>query len=175
LPGSPAHLVTRFFDIAGARPLTASERAAVEKLLTPELSDVFFAQSDPDQRHGYHAAATVLAAGVDRQDVVVAALLHDIGKRHARLGLIGRSVASVLILLRLPLSERMQSYRDHGLIAARELGALGAPSLAIDFAMHHHGPRPPTIDAAEWDVLVSADQAPKPSAGGKPGITSTIT
>lgn len=122
---------------------------------------MFFAQDDADQRHGYHAALSVIAAGVHEDEVIVAALLHDIGKRHARLGILGRSVASMLILSGLPLSERMRAYRDHGLVAARELAALGGHPLAIDFAMHHHGERPPTIDPRIWDVLVDADQPPK--------------
>jgi putative nucleotidyltransferase with HDIG domain len=92
----------------------------------------------------------------------MAALLHDIGKRHARLGLIGRSVASVLILLGLPLGQRMRTYRDHGMVAARELVGLSLPSLVVDFAMHHHGRRPPTIDPGIWDALIHADQPAKP-------------
>ena len=140
--------------------------------LSPETAEVFFAQHDADQRHGYHAALTVIAAGVDEVGVITAALLHDIGKRHARLGVAGRSLASVMILLGLPLGERMTAYRDHGLIGARELGALGAPSLAIDFAMHHHGTRPPTIDPETWDLLVRADQPPKTPSSSQARITS---
>jgi putative nucleotidyltransferase with HDIG domain len=162
LPGSPAHLLRRFFDVASARPLTASERAAVDVWLPAEVADLFFAQAEADQRHGYHAALTVVADDLHDRDVVMAALLHDIGKRHARLGLIGRSVASVLILLGLPLSERMRTYRDHGMVAARELAGLGVPSLVVDFAMHHHGGRPPTIDPAIWDALIDADRPAKP-------------
>jgi hypothetical protein len=55
----------------------------------------------------------------------------------------------------------MRVYRDHGLVAARELGAHSAPSLAIDFAMHHHGNRPPTIDPETWALLAAADEPPK--------------
>jgi putative nucleotidyltransferase with HDIG domain len=129
--------------------------------LTPETGAVFFAQGDADQRHGYHAALSVVAAGVADRDVIVAALLHDVGKRHARLGIVGRSLASVLILLRLPLGERLAAYRDHGMVGARELAGVGAPALAIDFAMHHHGSRPPTIKPETWELLVQADQPPK--------------
>ena len=171
MPGSPAHLFRRFFDVAGARPLTTSERAAVTGWLDDETALIFFAQPDADQRHGYHAALTVVAAGVSEPDVVAAALLHDVGKRHARLGLLGRTLASVMIVLGLPLGKRMTAYRDHGLLGARELGVLGAPSLTIDFAMHHHRSRPPTIDSATWDLLVRADQPPKAS----PGLLSRIT
>lgn len=173
MPGSPAHLFRRFFDVAAARPLNASEKGAVSHWLTSETAAVFFAQHVADQRHGYDAALTVIAGGIDDPRVVTAALLHDVGKSHARLGIIGRSVASVLILLRLPLSERLSTYRDHGLIGARELSALGAPSLAIDFALHHHGDRPATIDPMTWDLLVSADQPPKATSSLLSRITST--
>jgi putative nucleotidyltransferase with HDIG domain len=133
---------------------------------------MFFEQSDADQRHGYQAALVVTGSGVDDRDVIVAALMHDVGKRHARLGVVGRSVASLLILTGLPLTDRMTRYRDHGLVGARELGAVGAPSLAIDFALHHHGRRPPTIDASTWDLLIAADQPPKPSLRSDRPITS---
>ena len=161
LPGTPTHLFRRFFDVAFARPLTASERVAVDGWLSTETAALFFAQADSDQRHGYHAALTLVAGGIHERDVVMAALLHDIGKRHARLGLLGRSVASVLILLRLALTERMRTYRDHGMVAARELAGLSVPPLVVDFAMHHHGRRPPTIDPTIWDALVVADQPAK--------------
>lgn len=173
MPGSPAHLFRRFFDVALARPLTASETSAVSDWLSPEASDVFFDQSDADQRHGYHAALMVVAADAHDRDVIAAALLHDVGKRHARLGIVGRSIASILVLAGLPLTERMQAYRDHGLMAAHELAGLAVPALAIDFAMHHHGERPATIDPIVWDVLVAADQPAKPWSGLPGRISST--
>jgi hypothetical protein len=161
LPGSPAHLFRRFFDVASAKPLTESEQNEIRSWLIPELAGIFFEQQAADQRHGYHAALVVVADDRHDGDTIVAALLHDVGKRHARLGVIGRSLASLTILARLPLSDRVRAYRDHGLSGARELAHLAAPSLAIDFAMHHHGRRPPTIDPAIWELLVDADQPPK--------------
>ncbi len=164
----------RFFDVLTSPPLSAWERDAVAGWLSPDLAHVFFAQSDADQRHGYHAALVVVSQGFTDSDVVVAALMHDVGKRHADLGVIGRSVASVLIRLRLPLSRRMVSYRDHGLAAARELSSLNAPTLAIEFAEHHHASRPPTIDRAAWEVLQLSDQPPKTSSRMGREITSTV-
>ncbi len=172
MPGSPAHLFRRFFDVAVARPLSESERSAVDGWLIPETTTVFFAQGDADQRHGYQAALTVVSAGVDDRDVIAAALLHDIGKRHARLGILGRTLASLMILLRMPLGERMAAYRDHGLLGARELARVGAPPLAIDFAMHHHGARPPSIPSEIWDLLERADQPPKATSSLVSRITS---
>ena len=158
MPGSLGHLSRRFFDVLFARPLTVDERAAVGLWLERDLEQVFFEQQGADQRHAYEAALSVMAAMHDASDVVAAALLHDVGKRHSRLGIIGRTVASLLILARLPLTQRMKSYRDHGIIAAAELAELGAPPLAIDYALHHHGDRPASIDAPAWDALLAADE-----------------
>jgi hypothetical protein len=170
LPGSLGHLSSRFFDVLLSRPLDVAERATVETWLTPALADVFFAQPGADQRHGYEAGLYVIAAGAE-PDVVVAATMHDVGKRQARLGIVARVIASLLIMAGLPLTSRMQLYRDHGMTAAAELAALGAPPLAIDFALHHHSERPPSISPGTWDLLVSADQ-PKTAHRKRVGISS---
>lgn len=175
MSGSPAHLIRRFFDVLTARPLNSSEREAVAGWLGLDAAGLFFAQDSADQRHTYHAALTVIAAGVRDREVLAAALLHDVGKRHARLGVVGRSLASILIGLGLPLTERMTGYRDHGMVGARELGAIGAPSLAIDFALHHQGERPVTIEPRTWDLLIAADQPPKPTTMLRGRITSKPT
>ncbi|MFQ5523172.1 MAG: hypothetical protein ACE5F5_06295 [Acidimicrobiia bacterium] len=167
-----AHLVRRFFDVLFARPLTATERAAVRSWLDPEMSRLFFDQASHDQRHGYLAALAVLAAGRAEPETIAAALMHDVGKRHARLGVVGRSVASILVRLRLPLTERMKIYRDHGLHAARELAEVGAPALVVAFALHHHGSRPPSIAPGTWEALKDADQPAKSRLGWTRGITS---
>ncbi len=170
MPGSLGHLTNRFFDVLLAKRLTTAERATLETWLTEDLAGIFFAQPDYDQRHGYEAGVTVLGAGLG-EDAVVAAVMHDTGKRHSGLGIAGRVVASLLIKLDLGLTRRMKLYRDHGITAAAELAGYGAPSLAIDYALHHHGSRPPTISAETWAILTEADRA---NAGylKKPGISS---
>jgi hypothetical protein len=130
------------------------------------MAEVFFEQMTADQRHGYHAALSVISDGRSDSDVIAAALMHDIGKRHARLGVIGRSVTSIMILLGLPLTRRMLLYKDHGKNGARELARLGAPPLAIEFALHHQDERPRTIESQIWEILLSADQAPKARVRG---------
>jgi putative nucleotidyltransferase with HDIG domain len=172
MPGSLAHLTARFFDVLTARPLDLVEKTTVETWLSPQLHQLFFEQSAPDQRHGYEAALSVISQGVNDEDVVVAALVHDVGKRHARLGVVGRSVASLLILARLPLTERMKTYRDHGIIGAKELADLGAPAVAIDFALHHHGERPHGFDARTWDALEKADEPVNAKGERGQGISS---
>ncbi len=171
MPGTLVHLSSRFFDVLLAKPLDSAERATVEWWLpTPELIGIFFDQPVADQRHGYEAALIVLQSDADR-DTVVAAVMHDTGKRHASLGLVGRVVASLLIKLRLPLTERMRLYRDHEITAARELAGAGAPPLAIDFALHHHHERPDSIPTEVWETLIQADQ-PKAARWSISGISS---
>jgi hypothetical protein len=165
VPGSLGHLTRRFFDVLLATPLDAAERAAVEGWLDPGQTWLFFSQPDADQRHGLHAGLIVLDGGAD-PETIRAALLHDVGKRHARLGVIGRSLASISIRLGLPLSRRWRLYRDHGATAAWELEALGCDGIVVDFARHHHDRRPDTIPSPTWDLLQLADQPPK--TGSKP-------
>ena len=163
MPGSLGHLTRRFFDVLFATPLYLGERAAIEGWLDSGQAWVFFSQSDPDQRHGFHAALVSISGGAELE-VIRAALLHDVGKRHARLGVLGRSFASIAIRLGLPLTRRWRLYRDHGEIAARELTALGCQGLIVDFALHHHGDRPTGFPIPTWDLLVRADQPPKTGA-----------
>jgi putative nucleotidyltransferase with HDIG domain len=171
VPGSLSHLTRRFFDVLLARPLVESEQAAVRHWLNAGERSIFFAQSEVDQRHAYSAALAVVASGVDDRVVIRAGLLHDVGKRHARLGVIGRVIASLLIVCRVPLRGRFLAYRQHGEIAAGELEVIGSDSLVVEFARHHHRLRPVTIDTATWDVLQMADQPPKTWARNRPGIS----
>jgi len=170
VPGSLSHLALRFFDVLFSKPLTTAEVADIRGLLDPQESEIFFSQPDTDQRHGYHAATTVKAAG-EEGSVARAAVLHDIGKRHAGLGIMGRTLATLSIRLRLPISPKARLYRDHGDIAARELEALGCESLVIDFARHHHGERPMTIPQGVWDLLLRADEPPKTRSAARSRIT----
>ena len=161
MPGSLSHLVRRFFDTLFSRALLSSEIAAIDDWLSTEESAVFYSQSVVDQRHGYHAALSVIAAGVGDTTTIRAALLHDIGKRDARIGILGRSIASLLIGLGWPMTKRMALYRDHGESGSRELAELGCEPLVIEFALHHHRARPLSINAATWHILQAADQPPK--------------
>jgi putative nucleotidyltransferase with HDIG domain len=165
VPGSLGHLTSRFFEVLKARPLLDREAEEVRSWLSPGQAWLFFSQAGHDQRHGYEAALVAIHHGLDLV-AVRAALLHDVGKRHARLGVIGRSLASLAIKARLPLPGRWRIYRDHGRVGSAELTAIGSEPLVVDFALHHHGPRPPGIPEETWAVLLLADQ---PAMTGGPG------
>ncbi|MGA7096737.1 MAG: hypothetical protein WB245_04140 [Acidimicrobiia bacterium] len=151
----------RFFDVLFARRLSLEEISRVVERLGPAEADLFFRQGRADQRHGFHAMTVVEASLPDNGTAIRAALLHDIAKRHAGLGVIGRTFASILIRSGLPLSPRMKAYRDHGEQGALELEGLGAEDLVVEFARCHHGSRPGSILPDVWAVLQEADEPPK--------------
>lgn len=157
MPGSWLHLGQRFFASIRSEPLDDDELGFVADTLTPSELGLFTEQPVGDQRHGLESARYVSDAG-GSGDLVRAAALHDIGKRHASLGVMGRVLASIVIKLRLPAGRRVSIYRDHGPLGAIELEALGAPSHVVTYVRHHHGRRPATFEANEWRLLTRADE-----------------
>ncbi|HEY5891555.1 MAG TPA: hypothetical protein VIW94_12770 [Acidimicrobiia bacterium] len=141
-----------------SRPLTDAEVATVSAWLTPAEGEIFFAQDSRDQRHGFNAGSSVAAAFPGDGSAIRAGALHDVGKRHAHLGALGRSVSSILIKLRLPLSRRMVMYRDHGEIGAADLISIGSAGVVVSFARSHHGQCPDDIDPGLWKVLQESDR-----------------
>lgn len=166
MPGSWPHLASRFLGVAGARPLKAEERLQASTWLRPEEEESFFAQSTADQRHALESALSVESSLPGRVDLTRAALLHDIGKRHSRLGLIGRSLASLWSKLGGQGRGRWALYLDHGRLGAEELAGSGAEQVVVDFARSHHGSRPASISQADWEVLVGADLGKRPERNG---------
>ena len=144
MPGSPAHLVARFFDVAFARALTGSERAAVAAWLDPEQAAVFFSQSDADQRHGYEAALHLIADGVDSVEILQAGLLHDIGiillDQHHHDGF-RRVILGLGSESTLPANEQRILGWDHTDLGHRVGTQWRLPRAALDAIRFHHAPK----------------------------------
>lgn len=158
-PGGWTHLAARFLDVVVSRRLEPEEADWVRSQLRPVEASLFFAQGRADRRHGYRAGRWVAERRSDRADLVRAALLHDVGKRHARLRVAGRVAASLLALLGRRPRGRMGAYLSHGPLAAAELAELGAEPLVVGYARHHHGTRPASFDPEAWRLLEEADRA----------------
>ncbi len=130
----------------------------MQSLVGSSLAALFFEQGAADQAHGLESARSVELRAPSRRDLQAAALLHDIGKRHAHLGPIGRSLATLAEALRLPRTPRMRTYLDHGPGAVAELEEAGADRVVVAFARHHHSGRPGEIAAEDWELLLAADR-----------------
>ncbi|GBD83749.1 hypothetical protein BMS3Abin02_00129 [bacterium BMS3Abin02] len=149
------HLLRRFLEVLTARPLDAQERREASDLLRSDAENrIFFDQSAADQQHGL-AAAKLVAGRIELQR---AALLHDVGKRQAGLGVWGRSLATALAGIHVEVHGRFRTYLDHGSLGADILEELGAESIVVAFARHHQGERPPTITPDDWDTLQRAER-----------------
>ncbi len=111
--GHLVHLARRFFGAMGPRRLTPAEQAEAAALLRPGEVRLFWGQPPGDQRHAFASARAVLARAPGRPDLARAALLHDVGKAAARLGVPGRVLATSLSLLRLPAPGRLGDYLAH--------------------------------------------------------------
>jgi hypothetical protein len=153
------HLAGRLYGNLRGRPLTPGEQAEVARLLRAQERSLFWRQAPPDQRHAFTCARRVLRAAPSRQDLARAALLHDVGKGIERTTVAGRVLATVLSLLRLPIPGRLRHYLMHASRGAEGLAAAGAERLVVDYAYHHHGPRPRSIPAVDWELLREADRS----------------
>lgn len=174
--GSASHLARRFVtSLSPAAPSIAAE-AFARHCLTPAEVELWAQQSHADRRHAVevaHTAAAMLGdadgAGVARV-VLVAALLHDVGKTSAGLGTFGR-VAATLAALALGRDQvagwaggrdgwraRAGRYVTHDERGARLLAAAGSDPFVVAWAREHHRPEDTwTLDPALTRVLKAAD------------------
>ncbi len=156
--GSWSHLARRFFEVLVSRPLSGDEVDWVARILDPAELAIFVSQGTADQRHGYAAGRHVEMSGWARDEVIRAALLHDVGKCHAALGIVGRVLASIALRLRIPVSGRFALYRDHDLLGAADLTRIGSPAAVVEYAATHHGRGSGTIlSVPERRALDAAD------------------
>ena len=151
------HLIRRLIGHVLARPLGPAEQAEITAALSAAEGSLFWALPAPDQRHAYETAKRVEQLRPDDPIAVKAMLLHDVGKTHSRLGVIGRSLATIAAALRLPLPPRWRRYRDHGRLGAADLEQAGADPAVVSFAAHHGSARPSGFDEELWTALTSAD------------------
>lgn len=156
--------VGQFFHYLRNSPLADAELAEARQVLTPPLAALFVRLTPGEQAHSLGVLRAVRAAAAGRELPVglqQAALLHDVGKTRAPIGLLGR-VAVVVGRWLLPGAARRwgqgepAGWRRPFVTAARhaEWGAelcaqAGADPLAVRLVARHQDPAP--VEAAAED------------------------
>jgi hypothetical protein len=142
--------------------LTAEERKEVAALLPRTALDLFESMSPADQRHALRVCMGLRARGRFEQDILTAALLHDVGKAAGRVPFWTRPVIvigkrfSPRLLTRLtvyPVEEghlprwrRALSYAWwHAEVGAELAARAGLSELAVHYIRMHHRPDSPEL------------------------------
>jgi hypothetical protein len=152
------HLVRRFLGHLRSSPLAPAEQDWVNGWLRPPERALFWTMATADQRHAVDTAREVARRMPADRTAVRAGLLHDVGKRHSRAGVIGRSLATVCEALRIPMPADWRRYRDHGALGASDLAAAGSEPLVVEFARLHPAGPPDGLSADVWNRVLAADR-----------------
>ena len=113
LMGNQLHLVRRFIKSLSRTIPSSSDIAWVNKSLLHGEFELWLRMEPYDQRHSIEVARrfTYLHPEFTR-DQVAAALLHDIGTVHSKLGVLGRVIATIVG----PVGIKFRRYHDHEVI-----------------------------------------------------------
>jgi putative nucleotidyltransferase with HDIG domain len=129
--------------------VTDADRAEAINILSPSLQSLFLRMRVRDQRHALQVLHRLHEAGTD-PILAQAALLHDVGKVEAYLGVPGRTLlvlaealGAVGAVARLPvLGPRLGRYLLHPEIGARMLADAGADRRLIEIVREHQAKHP---------------------------------
>lgn len=145
------HLARRFFASVFARSPGPEEAAWVQSLLMEGEFELWASQPRYDRRHTLGVARRVERALAERTEPrwLAAALLHDIGKLEASLGITGRVLATLTMGMvgrarvcawsdRSGWRGRFGRYADHGEIGATMIESAGGRAEAARWAAVHH-------------------------------------
>ncbi|MDA2967256.1 MAG: hypothetical protein O3B91_06990 [Actinomycetota bacterium] len=110
------HLVRRFVTSLSRASPPSSDIAWVNENLLPSELELWLRMKSYDQRHSIEVARRFDdLCPVGTRDHVAAALLHDIGKIEADLGVFGRVLATIVG----PRGQKLRRYHEHELIGLR--------------------------------------------------------
>lgn len=138
----------RQFKEASLQP-SNQDLQLVQKLLDEPLLSLFLSQDLRDQRHGARTAHWLISKGEKNPDLLIAALVHDIGKGHQRTRdrvvhvLTSWSKTGKLVEAKTSSFEMRQAIarsRSHSELGAQQLEQSGVSNRVIELTRLHHTP-----------------------------------
>lgn len=155
----------QFWQIVTAVPLEPSAHAEVAAILSPSELSLFKRFALNDQWHSYRVMKMLQEAGYDQPALLVAALLHDVGKTKLPLSIWERSLIVLASLLlprqtavwgqgeamgwKRPFVVKMQ----HPAWSAEMVTAVGSDPQAIVLIQRHQDPIAPGDQSEEAQLL----------------------
>jgi hypothetical protein len=142
----------RQFFLAVTAPLTADDWDEAQRILTPTQCVLFLQMPLPDRRHALTVLRTLEAQGEQQSDLLVAALLHDVGKAGASASLWMRVTVALLEWFAPTLLDRLSqeggrgwrgylaAYCQHAEVGARQAAQVGCSPLTVALIRRHHKP-----------------------------------
>lgn len=135
-----------------AGPLSAQAWQEVKSVLNADQLALFAAQTAAGQQHGYRVMRTLTDAGHYEQDLLLAALMHDVGKNRIRYTWLDRVKVVLVRRLAPNLAERWAAGEAKGWTrafvvnaghpewGAQDLAATGASELSVALVRRHQSP-----------------------------------
>lgn len=156
--GELGHLARRCWWTLRAAPPSAAEEAWACDRMSAEEAELWSRQHPLDRRHTVAVARQLVAEHPEAPGwVVEAALLHDVGKTEAPLGVPGRVLATVLELAGVRSAPgRLGRYLAYPARGAELLAAAGAAAEVAAWAREHHEPPSAWSVPVEWGTALAA-------------------
>lgn len=153
--------------------VTPEEARVIADLLSPAELQLFLAMRPRDRRHAVETMRNAAALAADHgatpsEELLVAALLHDVGKGQLRVE--DRVIYVMLRAISLDLVDRLAGadgarwrlalwqLRHHASVGAAKLEAIGSAPRVVELTAVHHGDPEPGADL-ELAWLLAADEA----------------
>lgn len=126
---SYGHLLRRFAGSLSRREPGTDDLSWAASVLSPAELALWSAMPLADRRHSLVVARRLVTAVLDApHDIVVAALLHDVGKTRCGLGTWGRVAATVVG----PHGRRFRHYHAHESIGAEMAASAGSSAATVE-------------------------------------------
>lgn len=151
-------------QLGWAAPLSTHDMAEVAHLLPPAALPLFVTMSSADQQHSLRVCRGLQARGWHEHDMLIAALLHDVGKAAGRIPFwtrpvivlgkrytprfLARLTAYPINEQRLPRWRRALSYAWwHAEVGADLAAGVGLSERTVHYIRMHHHPDSPELRA----------------------------